>query len=259
MKRYSDHTNEQREWMCYVYDVDGVYQLGEPSYGGRSKIEVSPVKKGAEDRAKNGYTEMQRKWTIHGHPLKDGKIYTGRQYFSSTDICREFVRSRDNDEYVVQFLVYPHQQKDSTTGRDVMHNRCRVLIFPNKETIVRAMQDSNPQADPYAISVENSTNKSVKLDDGSTTLKNDLDIDWFKFQESLGRMGFMGIVDIEGPTQGSVPFKSEMITDAGNVIGGILFLGLSVYFFKRLASRTKGFSAEVVDGFGAECEGHYFE
>ena len=129
MKRYSDNTNEQKEWMCYVYDVDGVYQLGEPSYGGRSRIEVSPEKKGAEDKAKNGFDEIQRKWTIHGHPLKDGKIYTGRQYFSSTDICREFVKCRDTDERVVQFLVYPHSQVDTTTKRNVMHNRCRVLIM----------------------------------------------------------------------------------------------------------------------------------
>ena len=111
IKRYSDNTNEQKEWMCYVYDVNGVYELGLPSYGGRSKIEVSPEKKGSEDKAKHGFEEIQRKWTIHGHPLKDGKIYTGRQYFSSTDICREFVKSRDNDEYVVQFLVFPHNQQ----------------------------------------------------------------------------------------------------------------------------------------------------
>ena len=57
-------------------------------------------------------SESQRKWTIHGHPLKDGKIYTGRQYFSSTDILQEFVKSRDNNEKVVQYVVYPHQQEE---------------------------------------------------------------------------------------------------------------------------------------------------
>lgn len=262
MKRFSDHTNEQKEWMCYVYDVNGVYQLGQPSYGGRSKIEVSPEKKGAEDKSKNGFEEAQRKWTIHGHPLKDGKIYTGRQYFSSTDICREFVRSRDNDEYVVQFLVFPHNQKDTATGKEVMHNRCRILIFPNRETIVKAMQDSNPQTDPYAISVSNSTNKSVKLDDGSTTLKNELNVDWFKFQESLGRMGFMGIVDIEGPSKGSVAFNSDSLKDGGNLIGMALVVGLAVYVGKRImrTSRDSGiFGAEVVNDFGAECSGTYYE
>tara|TARA_B100000287_G_scaffold162770_2_gene153552 strand:- start:13571 stop:14413 length:843 start_codon:yes stop_codon:yes gene_type:complete len=260
MKRYSDSTNEQREWMCYVYDVDGVYQLGEPSYGGRSRIEVSPEKKGAEDKAKNGYTEMQRKWTIHGHPLKDGKIYTGRQYFSSTDICREFVKSRDNDEYVVQFLVYPHAQTDTNTGRSVMHNRCRTLVFPNRDTIVRAMKDSNPQADPYAISVENSTNQSVKLEDGSTTLKNELDIDWFKFQESLGNMGFMGIVDIEGPANGAVKFNSEVLYDRKNLLGMALAIGLGIFTIKRIkkmSNESNLFNVEVIEGFGAECEGYH--
>jgi hypothetical protein len=260
MKRYSDSTNEQREWMCYVYDVNGVYQLGQPSYGGRSKIEVSPEKKGAEDKAKHGFQEVQRKWTIHGHPLKDGKIYTGRQYFSSTDICREFVKSRDNDEYVVQFLVYPHSQKDSTTGKNVMHNRCRTLVFPNREAIVRAMKDSNPQADPYAISVENATNQSVKLDDGSTTLKNELDIDWFKFQESLGRMGFMGIVDIEGPQSGAVSFNSEALYDSKNLLGIGLALAIGYYTIRRIkgvSDKLNLFNVEVIDDFGAECEGYH--
>ena len=258
MKRYSDNTNEEREWMCYVYDVDGVYQLGEPSYGGRSRIEVSPEKKGAEDKAKNGYTEMQRKWTIHGHPLKDGKIYTGRQYFSSTDICREFVRCRDNDERVVQFLVYPHSQVDTTTKRNVMHNRCRVLIFPNRETILRAMKDSNPQADGNLISVENSTNQTVKLDDGSTTLKNELDIDWFKFQEALGRMGFMGIVDIEGPRNGARAFESETLWDSKNIVGIALITGFGFMLLNRIMTmkKSKG-GAEVIEGFGADYERYH--
>jgi hypothetical protein len=260
MKKYSDNTNEQKEWMCYVYDVDGVYQLGEPSYGGRSRIEVSPEKKGAEDKAKNGFDEIQRKWTIHGHPLKDGKIYTGRQYFSSTDICREFVKCRDTDERVVQFLVYPHSQVDTTTNRNVMHNRCRVLIFPNQETIMRAMQDSNPQADANLISVDTATNQSVKLEDGSTTLKNELNIDWFKFQESLGSMGFMGIVDIEGPQSGSDSFKSETIMDGKNILGIGLMLTIGGIVLSRIFNIRKGmFGAEVIEGYGAECQGYHFD
>jgi hypothetical protein len=260
MKKYSDNTNEQKEWMCYVYDVDGVYQLGEPSYGGRSRIEVSPEKKGAEDKAKNGFDEIQRKWTIHGHPLKDGKIYTGRQYFSSTDICREFVKCRDTDERVVQFLVYPHSQVDTTTNRNVMHNRCRVLIFPNQETIMRAMQDSNPQADANLISVDTATNQSVKLEDGSTTLKNELNIDWFKFQESLGSMGFMGIVDIEGPQSGSDSFKSETIMDGKNILGIGLMLTIGGIVLSRIFNIRKSmFGAEVIEGYGAECQGYHFD
>ena len=260
MKRYSDNTNEQKEWMCYVYDVNGVYQLGEPSYGGRSRIEVSPEKKGAEDKAKNGLEEIHRKWTIHGHPLKDGKIYTGRQYFSSTDICREFVKCRDTDERVVQFLVYPHSQVDTKTNRNVMHNRCRILIFPNQETIMRAMQDSNPQADANLISVDTATNQSVKLEDGSTTLKNELNIDWFKFQESLGRMGFMGIVDIEGPQTGSESFKSETIMDGKNLLGIGLMLTIGGLVISRMFTMRRSiFGAEVIDDFGAECQGYHFD
>ena len=112
MKKYSDQTHLNREWMSYVYDVNGVYELGESS--------------------------SQRKWTIHGHPLKDGKIYTGRQYFSSTDILKEFINSRDNDEYVVQYVVYPHQQNN------VIHNRCRILVFPNRQVVVQAMMNAHP-------------------------------------------------------------------------------------------------------------------
>ena len=52
MKTHSDKTHDEREWMCYVYDVDGTYELGEPSYGTLSRIEVSPEKKSAEDQKK---------------------------------------------------------------------------------------------------------------------------------------------------------------------------------------------------------------
>ena len=39
MKKYSDQTHLHREWMSYVYEVDGKYELGEPSYGDESRIE----------------------------------------------------------------------------------------------------------------------------------------------------------------------------------------------------------------------------
>ena len=75
MKTYSDQTHLHREWMCYVYESNGVYLLGEPSYGDESRIEIDPNKKTKEDGNKKGVSADQRKWTIHGHPLKDGKIY----------------------------------------------------------------------------------------------------------------------------------------------------------------------------------------
>ena len=61
MKTHSDKTHDEREWMCYVYDVDGTYELGEVSYGSESRIEVSPSKKAAQDRIVNGYKEKDRK------------------------------------------------------------------------------------------------------------------------------------------------------------------------------------------------------
>jgi hypothetical protein len=226
MKTFSDMTHEEKEWMSYVYDIQGVYQLGEPSYGGESRIEVNPSSKGKQDNQKNGYKESQRKWTIHGHPLKDGKIYTGRQYFSSTDICREFVKSRDNDEYIVQFLVYPHKQLDSNTNSEVFHNRVRILVFPNKQTVMQAMQISNPGVNAGAITVESGQNRQVATGDGGVGLENDSGVNWFVFQEALGKLGYMGIVDIEGP-QGGKQFKSEGYIRTGNLFGiatlGIIF------------------------------------
>lgn len=224
MKKYSDNTNEEREWMCYVYRGEGgQYRLGGASYGDESAIKVSPETKGAQDRFMKGLNEQQ--WTIHGHPLKDGKIYTGRQYFSSTDICREYVKSRDNNEYIAQFLVYPHQQiqKDANgnpTGRKVIHNRVRTLIFPDTQTIVAAMRDSNPGADPYAITEESGQNQQVPDGQGGMTLKNDSGVDWFAFQEALGKYGCMGIIDLEGPSQGAEGYTSGQIGVAN--VGGFV-------------------------------------
>ena len=251
MKRFSDKTNEEREWMCYVYDVDGKYELGEVSYGGLSRIEVNPTRKEAQDKFINGFDKGQKKWTIHGHPLKDGKIYTGRQYFSSTDICREFVRSRDNNEFVSQFLVYPHKQQDSNTKKEVFHNRVRILVFPDRATITRAMNISNPKVDVSKITASSGQNQSIQQEDGSTILKNDAGIDWFAFQEALGRMGCMGIVDLEGPQRGSKYFQSEGGLKAFNLgtVGAILLL---FWFATRMNVEYKkgnlnAESIEVVD------------
>jgi len=202
MKTHSDNTHEEREWMCYVYEEGGEYHLGSPSYGSESRIEVNPVTKAAQDATK-GLTN--RKYTIHGHPLKDGKIYTGRQYFSSTDILNEFIKTRDTDEYIVQWIVYPHQQIDSRTGEKVIHNRLRTLVFPDSATVTEAMQRSNPGVDVASITPESGQNSNAP--DGS--LVNDAGVNWFAFQDSLGEMGYMGLMDLEGPSQGSREFKSE--------------------------------------------------
>jgi hypothetical protein len=237
MKSFSDLTHEEKEWMSYVYDVNGIYELGEPSFGGESRIEVSPTSKSKQDNLKNGYQESQRKWTIHGHPLKDGKIYTGRQYFSSTDICREFVKCRDNNEYIVQFLVYPHRQVDTITKNEVYHNRVRVLVFPSSEVVMKAMSLSNPQVNVSGITVESGQNSQVSQSDGSVTLENDSGVNWFVFQEALGNMGYMGIVDIEGPTGGR-QFKSEGYIRKGNLLGVVALglIGWQLYKFNRTSN-----------------------
>jgi len=211
MKSFSDETHKSHEWMSYVYDVNGTYELGEPSYGSESKITIDPATKMAEDKSKYGFTEEQRKWTIHGHPLKDGDIYNGRQFFSSTDIINEFIQSRDNDEYIVQFLVHPHQQVDKATGETVIHNRVRTLVFPGRDVVVAAMKKSNPTVDPYSITVENGTNQSM-----GGGLSNEIGVDWFaldgapSFQKTMEDMGYVSVMDLEGP--GAETKASETLT-----------------------------------------------
>lgn len=252
MKLHSDKTHDEREWMCYIYDVDGTYQLGEVSYGSESRIEVSPTKKAAQDRLMNGYKESDREWTIHGHPLKDGKIYTGRQYFSSTDICREFVKCVQNDEFVSQFLVYPHKQIDTNTGEEVFHNRCRILVFPNRDTVTKAMSMSNPQVNAIQVTPESGQNQQVKNTDGSSSLQNKDGIDWFAFQESLKDLGCMGIVDLEGPKAGSQVFNSERRIFAGNFTG-IVAIGVILWSMNKLRKGTflSAEGIEVVDDLSA--------
>ena len=256
MKKYSDQTHLHREWMSYVYEVDGRYELGEPSYGDESRIEVNPSEKSKEDSKKNGFNESQRKWTIHGHPLKDGKIYTGRQYFSSTDILGEFLNSRDNNEYVVQYVVYPHQQDKS--GQKVIHNRVRILVFPNREVLWKAMKMSHPEMTEeqfMGISTENGYNKNAA--DGS--LKNEAGVDWFEFQEALGKMGYMGIMDIEGPAGGmQVDAADTMFKQSQGVSTNWAMIGLLVIGFAALMKARGSSVFGVEDGFGADFESRHW-
>lgn len=256
MKKYSDQTHLHREWMSYVYEVDGRYELGEPSYGDESRIEVNPTEKSKEDSKKNGFNESQRKWTIHGHPLKDGKIYTGRQYFSSTDILGEFLNSRDNNEYVVQYVVYPHQQDKN--GQKVIHNRVRILVFPNREVLWKAMKMSHPEMTEeqfMAISEENGYNKNAA--DGS--LKNEAGVDWFEFQEALGKMGYMGIMDIEGPAGGmQVDAADTMFKQSQGVSTNWAMIGLVVIGFAALMKARGSSVFGVEDGFGADFESRHW-
>jgi len=263
MKEYSDQTHLHREWMSYVYEKDGRYHLGKPSYGDESRIEVNPNEKAKEDSSK-GLSEGERKWTIHGHPLKDGKIYTGRQYFSSTDILQEFVKSRDNDEKVVQYVVYPHQQDKN--GQKIIHNRVRILVFPNRSTIIKAMKMAHPKMTDeqiMAISEQNGYNKNAV--DGS--LKNEAGVDWFAFHEALGKLGYMGIIDIEGPTGGTKVDAADTMfmqnaesgTNTIRTLGLYGFVVLGIYgAYTLLTGKTLAAETLTEDGFGADFERKHF-
>ncbi len=239
--------------------VSPVYQMGSPSYGSESRIEINPASKAAQDFAFRGLHKKNRRWTIHGHPLKDGKIYTGRQYFSSTDLLQEFIRARDNDEYVVQYLVYPHQQIDTTTGKKVIHNRVRTLIFPGREKTVAAMRASGSKIDPMAINVQNGQNRSEPDGNGGTKLVNDAGVDWFNFQEELGKKGYMGIVDIEGPNGGR-KFRSEgmgVVNFAG--LATMAGIGLLLWWAnKSMKTGAAAESVEVVDSYAVEGGRHWW-
>lgn len=260
MKSYSDQTHLHREWMCYVYEKDGRYHLGNVSYGDESRIEVNPSQKAKEDSSK-GLSESQRKWTIHGHPLKDGKIYTGRQYFSSTDILQEFIKSRDGNEKVVQYVVYPHQQ--DANGQKIIHNRVRILVFPNRDIILKAMKMAHPEMTDeqiMAISEQNGYNKNAM--DGS--LKNDAGVDWFAFQEALGKLGYMGIIDIEGPQGGKQVEaadtmhlqKSDSVKSMFPIIIGILtVIGVAKYYLTGSILNADEITQE---GFDADFETRHF-
>jgi hypothetical protein len=232
IKSHNDDTHLEREWMSYVYEKDGQYYIGRASMGDESKIEIIPAEKTAVDTLTKGLTKGQRRWTIHGHPLKDGKIYNGRQYFSSTDLIDEFIEVRDSGSNggrsrIVQYVVYPHEQNDG--GQKSLHNRVRILVFPDARTIVNAMKQSNPHVDPMRITKDSGQNKVGG--NGKTEL-NDMQVDWFKFQEALGRTGHMGIVDIEGsPTQKTM--AAETATGWSNskkISVSVIAVGVIMYF-----------------------------
>jgi len=241
IKSHNDDTHLEKEWMSYVYEKNGRYYIGKASMGDESAISVIPAEKTAVDAATKGLSPNQKKWTIHGHPLKDGKIYNGRQYFSSVDLIDEFLEVRDSDKNggrsrIVQYIVYPHQQKEGS--KEVIHNRVRVLVFPDSKTIVKAMKQSNPSVDPFAITRDNGMNKS----DSNGTTMNDMNIDWFRFQEALGKMGQMGIVDIEGKGgEHSHPLNAESMMDRFNILQkfGLLMaaFGTGFYAFGRFSKR----------------------
>ena len=118
------------------------------------------------------------------------------------------------------------------------------------------MKESNPSVDPSKITRENGMNKATE----KGTALNNAGIDWFAFQEALGKQGYMGIVDIEGPQTGSESFKSETIMDGKNLLGIGLMLTIGGLVISRMFTMRRSiFGAEVIDDFGAECQGYHFD
>ena len=74
-------------------------------------------------------------------------------------------------------------------------------------------------------------------------------IDWFAFQEALGDMGYMGIMDLEGPAAGARPFRSESMFVKKFGMLSVIALGIAGFAY---LNKTQGFGAEVevVDGLG---------
>ena len=107
------------------------------------------------------------------------------------------------------------------------------------------MKASNPHVDPMSITVESGQNHQVDKPDGSVSLENQSKVNWFSFQEALGKMGYMGIVDIEGPSKGARVFNSEAKIRAGN-IGGVVLLSLIVLGLVSINKKQKVLSAENI-------------
>ena len=107
------------------------------------------------------------------------------------------------------------------------------------------MQLSNPQVDVNGITVESGQNQTVEMNDGSSKLKNKSGVDWFAFQEALGKMGCMGIVDLEGPRSGSKMFQSESSLKVFN-LGTLIVIGCLAYAVKKANTGFK-FNAEGIE------------
>jgi hypothetical protein len=168
------------------------------------------------------------------------------------------MKSRDNNEYVVQYVVYPHQQESN--GEKVIHNRVRILVFPNREILWKAMKMSHPNmTEEQFNSINESNGYNKNAVDGS--LKNDAGVDWFAFQEALGKLGYMGIMDIEGPKGGITVDAADTMfvqnADSMSVNWAIIGL-LAIGFAALLKTRGKMPSFGVEDGFGADFESRHW-
>jgi hypothetical protein len=121
------------------------------------------------------------------------------------------------------------------------------------------MQQASPGCDPYSINRESGQNKNVPDGSGGSTLANDAGVDWFAFQEVLGKMGYMGIVDLEGPSKGAEEYRAEGILPTRLVnVAGLLAIGavlVGVLRYNKQVTTAK--AVETVDG-NPEPEGFHF-
>ena len=112
-----------------------------------------------------------------------------------------------------------------------------------------------------AISEQNGYNKNAT--DGS--LKNEAGVDWFAFQEALGKLGYMGIVDIEGPKGGkSVEAADTMFMQNAESGGknmlmlGLVALGLAAIVKWKVTGTLLKADYTTHEGFDADFESRHF-
>ena len=86
------------------------------------------------------------------------------------------------------------------------------------------------------------TANAINAPDGS--LVNDAGVNWFAFQETLGKYNCMGIMDLEGPAYGAEGFTSSKLglLNAGGIVGIVGILGTLWW-----ANRNRGKIIEVID------------
>ena len=112
-----------------------------------------------------------------------------------------------------------------------------------------------------AISEKNGYNKNAV--DGS--LKNEAGVDWFAFQEALGKLGYMGIIDIEGPKNGAteVDAADTMFVQNAEMTRNpylLVVFGLGILAGIKWWRTGKILNADnlVEEGFGADFESKHF-
>ena len=86
-------------------------------------------------------------------------------------------------------------------------------------------------------------------------MANDAGVDWFAFQEVLGEMGWMGIVDIEGPEAGAETYSAEgELLSRRNMVTALGFASIAAVIFgvarynNQVSNALSKFGVETVEG-----------